>query len=490
MKNKLEAVILRIWSAIRGNPVEMLLAALVCCLNCYRYGKGDVYAYDMLLYYFPALFLISYTLNQCFPGGRLRSIYYLSVLASAVFLMIPDRWTWSATYTVTLVVVQLIYLASRWRQDNKEFMTDALHYLRSLLSATFLAGISWLLALSIYACITYIFEIGKMDDKIFIYIPSVAFMGILPLLFLMFNRENEGEEGWLNRMFDVLLNYVLSPALLIYSVILYLYFIKIAVLWSLPKGAVAYIVVSFISAIFLLKGCQVFLSRRYYDWFYDHASIAAMPTLVIYWIGVVYRLREYGFTEARVYLVVVGVILSVAVLIFLSKKWGRYLYVACLAGGLLSVVTYIPGISARDIERISQQGRGNQGKEIPVDYVLIDNADVVWDTPIDIRGYSSLEPISNYRGTESRIGIELSEDTLSIHAADGSLLYQKPADVFLDEQLSKVGLTQRDSIPVSAYPELLQIDLDSGKIVLGGMNLRRDSLYHLYYINAQYYLRK
>ena len=71
----------------------------------------------------------------------------------------------------------------------------------------------------------------------------------------------------MNKLFDVLLNYVLSPALLIYAVILYLYFVKVAVLWSLPKGAVAYIVVSFISATFILKSCQPFLERRYYEWF-------------------------------------------------------------------------------------------------------------------------------------------------------------------------------------------------------------------------------
>ena len=108
------------------------------------------------------------------------------------------------------------------------------------------------------------------------YSSSIAFAGILPLLFLLFNREKEEEEG-VNKLFDVLLNYVLSPALLIYAVILYLYFVKVAVLWSLPKGAVAYIVVSFISATFILKSCQPFLERRYYDWFYRYSGWAVLP---------------------------------------------------------------------------------------------------------------------------------------------------------------------------------------------------------------------
>ena len=117
----------------------------------------------------------------------------------------------------------------------------------------------------------------------------------------MFNERRE--RSWLpfkSKLFDVLLNYVLSPALLIYAVILYLYFIKIAVLWSLPKGAVASIVVSFTAAAFILKGCQVFLTRRYYDWFYDHASLAVFPALVMFWIGTLYRIyRTKGLFSCR-----------------------------------------------------------------------------------------------------------------------------------------------------------------------------------------------
>lgn len=133
----------------------------------------------------------------------------------------------------------------------------------------------------------------------------------------LFNREKEEEEG-VNKLFDVLLNYVLSPALLIYAVILYLYFVKVAVLWSLPKGAVAYIVVSFISATFILKSCQPFLERRYYDWFYRYSGWAVLPALVMYWVGTFYRINQYGYTEARVYLVVVGAILTGTVLLFFS----------------------------------------------------------------------------------------------------------------------------------------------------------------------------
>lgn len=210
----------------------------------------------------------------------------------------------------------------------------------------------------------------------------------------LFNREKEEEEG-VNKLFDVLLNYVLSPALLIYAVILYLYFVKVAVLWSLPKGAVAYIVVSFISATFILKSCQPFLERRYYDWFYRYSGWAVLPALVMYWVGTFYRINQYGYTEARVYLVVVGAILTGTVLLFFFRRTAHYLYAVVLAVVLLSFVTYIPCITARDIERISQEKRDNY--PIPAnpgnyyEYVTITDY-----SPLDITGYETLQAVGCY----------------------------------------------------------------------------------------------
>lgn len=146
-------------------------------------------------------------------------------------------------------------------KDNKRFVENTLFFVRSLLYAGGLSVVIYLLSGSIYKSIQYTFEIWQDEaERIIAYTAFVVFSIIFPLLFLMFNERRE--RSWLpfkSKLFDVLLNYVLSPALLIYAVILYLYFIKIAVLWSLPKGAVASIVVSFTAAVFILKDVRYFL---------------------------------------------------------------------------------------------------------------------------------------------------------------------------------------------------------------------------------------
>lgn len=489
MKKRIEAFWLRMRTAIQNSPVEVFLSVSACILGCYDYESGNR-NFEMMLRYFPVLFLFAYTLNQLFEGGRKRFLYYFSVLLWAPFYMLSDKDHSFPTYVVSLAVVQLVYLISAWQRDNKRFFEKGLLYLVSLFSAFLLSGIAWGLSISIYECIRYIFEIWQGGETRFVtYASFVAFCAILPLLFLMFNQRQTREDNIIgSRLFNLLLNYVLSPALVIYAAILYLYFIKITVLWSLPKGAVANIVISFTTAIFVLKGCQVFLSRRYFDWLYKHASIVVFPALAMFWVGTCYRIHEYGFTEPRVYLVVVGLILSATAVLFLMKRWAHYLYAACLAIFLLVAVTYIPGIRAKDIERISQTARGNypmkNGQDIVEEYYQIYS-----DEEIDIRGYNRLKTLWDDK-TRGDAWLSAIDDTIFIYDKGEELIYQKSCDEFLEDQFRKVGLSRSDSIPDSARQDLLRIDLDSSTVILEGLYLRKDSIYHIYHIKGLWYLKK
>ena len=413
--------------------------------------------------------------------------YYLSVL---FFIPFSGRIRFLVCfYCVTLVVVQLLYLVCDWRQDNNRFVRKGLCYLQAILSAGLLAGIAWLLSLSIYFSVSIFFEIWQYGERRFMaYSSSIAFAGILPLLFLLFNREEEKEAG-VNKLFNVLLNYVLSPALLIYAVILYLYFVKVTVLWSLPKGAVAYIVVSFISATFILKSCQPFLERRYYEWFYRYSSWIVLPALAMYWVGTFYRINQYGYTEARVYLVVVGAILTGTVLLFFSD--GQLIIcitVVCIV--LLSSVTYIPGITARDIERISQEKRGNypisESQDNYYEYVTLTDY-----SPLDVTGYEMLQTVRSY--DEGGVNSMMRMDTFYLCDKKQHVIFEAKTDSLLFRQMEKQGLAPTDSIPKSLYPEILRLDLDSALYVFGEISAYRsspDSTYTVSYMGGGYYLKK
>lgn len=494
MKEKLKNIRMRLWQAVRKNPVEGLLALLFGVGACCYYETREP-TWENLLYYAPVLFLTTYTLNRLTAAKKGRWLYYLSVLFFVPFYMIGwDRC--SPTYLVSLAVVQLVYLIAGWERENRSFVGKGLTYLKAGIAAGLLALIAWVLAVSIYSSVCYIFEVGDGADKsrFISYALAFCFGTLMPLLFLVFNEDKvTGTAG--NKVFEVLLNFVLSPALLIYAAILYLYFLKIAVLWSLPKGAVAYIVVSFVAGGFLLKGCQIFLARRWYDWFYNRLSLAVLPALAMYWVGACFRIRQYGFTEARVYLIVVGVILTGMALLFFSRRTGRYLYVGVLAAALLSAVTYIPGITASDIERVSQAGRPavspwGETAGGSVDYIGI------WtNEPIDIRGYAILQPADNYNSGDKGIWTDYRSDSFFVRQGKDRVLLGEQTDSLLYLQLRRAGVADGDTIPVCAYQALLTIELDSACFIIESMSLEQTirggkASFRVNYIGGGYYLKQ
>lgn len=488
MKAKIKDLSVRLQTAIRRNPVEMVLSLLFCVLGCVSFESEIVWLRE-LWPCFPFLFLTTYTLHQYIQKKYMRLIYYLSV-----FFFIPFIWItfeiWSARYLVTLVVIQLVYLASCWKKSNELFIQFAIRYVRSVLCAWMLSTIAWALFISIYLSIRYIFEIWATEEsRLLTYAAAIAYLGLFPLLFLLFSQDSKEKEWGNNRLFDVLLNYVLSPALLIYAVILYLYFIKIVVLGSLPKGAVAYIVVSFTSATFILKGCQILLTRRYYDWFYKQASLVVLPALVMYWVGTCYRIYEYGFTEPRVYLVVVGLILTIIMGLFFFKRSGHYLYAASVAIVLLSVVTYIPGMTAKDIEIASQLARGNYPPREEQGVTCSDYAVIKNNLSVDISGFRSLQSVDNYDMQHDNMWISQENDSLCLYEGKKEL-YRERLDVLLRNQLTKAGLSPADTIPVSAYPALLRLEMDSATLIFNSMMLYRHSTYKITNLDAGYYLKK
>lgn len=94
---------------------------------------------------------------------------------------------------------------------------------------------------------------------------------------------------------------------------------------------------------------QYVLVKRHYDWFYKYLPWIAIPPIVMYWIGSVYRISVYSFTESRFYLIVAGVLMTLFIVMLIWKRTRKFQLMALIAAGAIVVFTYIPGISAKSI---------------------------------------------------------------------------------------------------------------------------------------------
>jgi len=149
------------------------------------------------------------------------------------------------------------------------------------------------------------------------YIWTVSLGLIAPVSFLAFAPRSfsdpitaREESEFTMRAIAALVKFVLVPLLLVYTAILYAYAIKIVVAWELPRGTLGGLVVGYllVGAATLLVGYPsrekggplVRLFWHYWVW------LAALPVILLF-IAVGRRISDYGLTEGRYWMVLIGV---------------------------------------------------------------------------------------------------------------------------------------------------------------------------------------
>lgn len=259
----------------------------------------------------------------------------------------------------TYVLAGILLLVSVRRMDNRSFAAHALHVVTQLFFGLVIAGLITAALLAIFASFFYIFGI-KEPDNFYIYLWEFVWFFIAPQVCCTLITQGEDEVNEPARVLQLILNFILSPAIIIYTVILYAYFIRIVLEWDLPKGGVAWMVMGFVTVAMAGRLMQYVLKQHYYDWFYRNFTWIAIPPLILYWIGSIYRIRLYSFTESRFYLMIAGVLMTLFVLMLLWKRSRRFQLMALIFGAAIILFTYIPGISAKSIGLNCQQKRLQQ----------------------------------------------------------------------------------------------------------------------------------
>ena len=349
---------------LRLHPVESALTVYACagCLLTYELDWDHSLPKLALAALF---FAVALVVNNLAGRGPWRRVYWVSWTPIVPLSLWGGLEAWIVSEPAFLtfgILVPLALLMCRRAVHNERFVCDALLWLRSGVLAVFFANVALGLFGAILFSTTYIFGLeGAWIDHVWTYALIVFETFAVPVLFLMM-ADRWREAGYeSNRILEILLNYIVAPALLIYTAILYLYMAKILVTWSLPEGGVAYLVFGFTLFALAVKALGRLLEKRIYDWFFDRFSLVSLPVLALFWIGVVRRTNEYGLTEPRVYLVVCGGLMTLCVLLFLSQRTGRYLWVCLAAWVSFAALAYV---SFLEPERIAVQSQTQRAERV------------------------------------------------------------------------------------------------------------------------------
>ena len=345
-------------SSIREFPLEALLGVTYFVIFLFEssvrdiLGKSDVF---YLFFWFFPQYVLLFTLHK-WSGKHLafRVLYCLSwFLWIPLLVWGPVNQGWSLGIAYIIAIVLLII--GKEPLGNEPYGQNILDTVINV-AAGFIIGFLLIAIVDIIiASVSFLFDLDLKDKWFTNPMAFIAFV-IIPLLCCSFVENNSYKEAN-GKILKILIDYIFSPALIIYTAILYIYIGRIVLRWELPNGGVAYIVAIFMAVGLICHLFRILVEKRHFEWFYKAFPFIAIAPLILLWIGAFRRIGEYGLTEVRVYLICLALLLTVFTAMLVKDKTRNFQLMTMIMAIAAILFTYIPGIRAKDFGIRSQKAR-------------------------------------------------------------------------------------------------------------------------------------
>ena len=347
----------QIKNAVSTHPIEIfLISAFAIGIWFMELGtqKGDHLAYWV---FEPMLFIFVY-LSRPYSWYRFSWIVPLVALAiigmtndSAEFYLTSPKF-WGANFIALLVL-----LGFPFEKNNQGFtyrnFTNLFHI--------GLATAVWLLVFGLVAAILFtITTLFNVEFSYSFYSHFYTSLGIFtqPLFFLVFQQRQAKSEMTLNRIFEILVNFVLAPALMIFTVLLYAYVVQIIFEGVLPKGMLANITLPYLLGGLGVYALRSICAKARWETFFKFYPYLAIVPIVLLWLAIDRRISAYAWTEQRIYLVALATAITIAYAILIVPKARQYRLISGVVMVAIFAMTWV--VKPQEIAYQSQTARFEQ----------------------------------------------------------------------------------------------------------------------------------
>ena len=347
----------QIKNAVSTHPIEIfLISAFAIGIWFMELGtqKGDHLAYWV---FEPMLFIFVY-LSRPYSWYRFSWIVPLVALAiigmtndSAEFYLTSPKF-WGANFIALLVL-----LGFPFEKNNQGFtyrnFTNLFHI--------GLATAVWLLVFGLVAAILFtITTLFNVEFSYSFYSHFYTSLGIFtqPLFFLVFQQRQAKSEMTLNRIFEILVNFVLAPALMIFTVLLYAYVVQIIFEGVLPKGMLANITLPYLLGGLGVYALRSICAKARWETFFKFYPYLAIVSIVLLWLAIDRRISAYAWTEQRIYLVALATAITIAYAILTVPKIRQYRLISAVVILAIFAMTWV--VKPQEIAYQSQTARFEQ----------------------------------------------------------------------------------------------------------------------------------
>ncbi|MEG9491109.1 DUF4153 domain-containing protein [Mannheimia indoligenes] len=310
-------------NAIIKHPLEILFVTYVTAILLPNIGDySALKSFQNLIALAPICFIVLYL-------ARNTKAYWLLVLlpiATALFFneikieLLEDSRYWASALCIFLCLI-----SQHWHKNNTHFVSEMVNKLVNIGFAFVLETIIFAALSAITFAIIKLFNLNSYDYSLFEQFWIFSIVWAFPVLFLTLeNQDSADDSTYLNRIGEMLLNWILSPALITYTTIIYAYVVYIIIRGEMPNGVVANVAFPYLITGLAIQAVQLLLQNAKWQWFYRYYVYLALLPLALVWYAIYIRLSNYGLTEARIYLAIGAITLSICYGLLLVQRFAQY----------------------------------------------------------------------------------------------------------------------------------------------------------------------
>lgn len=309
-----------------------------------------------------------------------RVLAYIGAAASLVFYylyLLQDFEMVTVTRYIALsfaLYLAFTFIPYFYRRENYELYVIKLFtsfFITFLYSAVLFLGLAAMLF-----TVDTLFVL-KLSEKLYFDIWLIAAGVFAPTYFLadIPQHREEVPPEYYPRVLKVLLLYIVMPLIIAYSTILYVYFAKIIITRQWPDGMVSHLVLwySFISILVLFFVYQLRRSNKWVGVFVSYFPKLVIPLLAMMFVSMGIRIKAYGVTENRYFVLAAGLWVTVGFIYHILRKDVRNIFLP-VSLALVAVLAVTGPWSAYNVSRLSQNSRFERILE---KYQMIDNGGIV-----------------------------------------------------------------------------------------------------------------
>lgn len=403
---------------------------------------------------------------------EIRNIYlrlglnlFAVVLLWIYTLTLPVKLTLADNYqagVLGLVFVLLAFAGSFLKRNNDipfwEFSKTVI--LRLVVAGAFSVVLMVGLSLAVLS-LQELFKVA-VQDKVYANLSVVCFVIFGPVYFLAgipAGDEKHKHEYTFHSLIKILGLYIILPILAVYSLILYVYLIRIVITWELPEGWVSALVTvlslgGFV-CMFLLYPLRSENENKAVQIFSKYFPLLLLPLLVLMSVGIFRRLGDYGLTINRGYVLILNIwLIGVSVYLFLSKS--RHLKWIVVS---FAMVAFISSVGPWSVFSITRSTLVSEIGQLLEDAKLLENGKTIDNK----EGRVELDSI-----TTARLSGKLSYFYRDFGPVPLQPFFDKTVDKMpYDEMQARLGLRQEKVRNYFFNPEILKdnqlVEVDSFK---------------------------